>query len=205
MNRLGIHVGDIKQIVHVRTFNGFEYILKNNRYELTPKWNSNETVFPAQTVLTHIRTHKPQIKSILNVSDILTQNSTVFMKINPYYGSIGVVEKLTGFNEFCQVKGMSKNLIIKSPSNYFHFIFLVLLSVKDEPEFSKAINVQNELQKRYINSYDAAKELRLMLPVFNRVTGSILIIPGSRRPITQDMAKINIGLQFKMAKNVCML
>lgn len=202
MNRLGIHVGDIKQIVHVKTFNGFEYILKNNRYELSPKWNSNETIFPAQTVLTHIRTHKPQMKSILNISDILKQNSTVFMKINPYYGSIGVVEKLTGFNEFCQVKGMFKDLISNRSCNCAHFIFLVLLSVKNEPEFSKALNLQNELQKRYINSYDAARELRLVLPVFNRVTGSILVIPGSRRPITQDTAKMNIGLQFKMAKNV---
>lgn len=72
-----------------------------------------------------------------------------------------------------------------------------------EPDFTEAKYVQNNLAQDYINSYQAAVEIGIHVKIFGRITGSILVVKGARRPksdLPENLSKLNIGLQFKYIK-----
>lgn len=53
-----------------------------------------------------------------------------------------------------------------------------------------------------MNSYQTATFVNLSANTFNRITGSVLIISGQKRHISDGTPKSNIGLQVKFPKNV---
>lgn len=64
--------------------------------------------------------------------------------------------------------------------------------------------MQSQLEKDYINSYQAASQIGIQIKCLARLTGPVLVVKGARRPksdLPDNLAKINIGLQFKYFKS----
>ena len=83
------------------------------------------------------------------------------------------------------------------------FLNLVNITVLPEPDFSAAKYIQSQLERDYVNSYQAAAEIGINVKSLARVTGSILIVKGPKRPksdLPENVPKLNIGLQFKYVK-----
>jgi 5'-3' exoribonuclease 1 len=76
----------------------------------------------------------------------------------------------------------------------------VTLTVPLEPNFDKVINEHHKSQENYMNSYQAAAQVGISDNVFNRITGSVLIIAGMKRQVAENQSKHNIGLQMKFVK-----
>lgn len=111
----------------------------------------------------------------LQVSQVYNKGATVFMLNNPYYGSIGEVID----NSFFEKNGRIKGEFACSKSLYFFIYsseFLVLLTVPKEPSLQRAIDLHRKMQAGYMNSYQTASFVGLSPNVFNRITGSVLII-----------------------------
>ena len=89
--------------------------------------------------------------------------------------------------------------------NLIFWKFLVLLTVPREPSLQRAIDLHRKMQAGYMNSYQTAGIVGLSSNVFNRITGSVLIISGQKRQISDGTPKSNIGLQVKFPKNVCIV
>lgn len=54
-----------------------------------------------------------------------------------------------------------------------------------------------------MNSYQAAAEIGINVKILARITGSVLVVKGARRPksdLPENLSKLNIGLQFKYIK-----
>lgn len=84
-----------------------------------------------------------------------------------------------------------------------NFFFLVKIIVCNEPDFTKARKVHEETKNKYITSHNCVSMLSISNQVFQRVTGTILVIPGARRTnLPENTTKINIGLQMKFTKGV---
>ena len=64
------------------------------------------------------------------------------------------------------------------------------------------MDLHSKMQQGYMNSYQTAAMVGLSANVFNRITGSVLIISGQKRQISDGTPKSNIGLQVKFPKNV---
>lgn len=55
-----------------------------------------------------------------------------------------------------------------------------------------------------MTSYQAASQIGIQIKCLARLTGSVLVVKGARRPksdLPDNLAKINIGLQFKYFKS----
>lgn len=71
-----------------------------------------------------------------------------------------------------------------------------------EPNFDEALQVHNETKMTYVNSYIAASAIGISNKVFNRITGTVLVVTGEKRfPVPDSANKVNVGLQLKFPKN----
>lgn len=78
------------------------------------------------------------------------------------------------------------------------------ITVLPEPDFTEAKYLQNQLERDYVNSYQAAAQIGIHVKSLARITGSVLVVKGARRPksdLPDNLSKLNIGLQFKYVKH----
>lgn len=72
-----------------------------------------------------------------------------------------------------------------------------------QPDFSHAIQVHYNDGQVYTNSYNASSTIGLNVKIFNRITGTILLVTGEKRfPLSDSANKTNVGLQLKFPKQV---
>lgn len=184
ITRLGISFGDINQLVHVKPITGREYIFGDEgRMTLTKTWGAFEIAYPAHGVVKDIKVHAPKFIQYTSVEDVFPVNTVVFMLSPPYYGSQGEVIDTSPVKKCGRIK--------------------VNLIAKQEPDFTKAHKIHDESKSKYLNGYNASREIGISGQLLGRITGSILVIPGMRRGIlAENQSRINLGLQLKFKKSV---
>lgn len=181
-NRMGIDVGEVERIVHVLQATGEEYRFdaKLKVFRKIKTWNKVEAAYPIQCVVSNIRAYRKKMKEELPVCEAFKNGTEVFMITNPYYGALGEVVDTNQFEKIGRVK--------------------VTLTVPPEPNFEKVIFENQKSQESYMNTYQASSQVGISDNVFNRITGSVLIIAGMKRQVAENQSKHNIGLQMKFTK-----
>lgn len=181
--RMGIDVGEVTQIVKVVACTGDEYIYDSQAksYKHVKTWSRFESSHPMQTVIQDIKAYRQKFKEIFQVTEVYKPGTLVFMKSSPmYYGSSGEVMDTLNFDKTGRIK--------------------VNLTVFSEPNFNKARELLENVNAGYMNSYQAACLASISVNAFNRVTGNVPVIPGSKRDVNKNATRINIGLNLKYTK-----
>ncbi|XP_073829964.1 5'-3' exoribonuclease pacman [Musca autumnalis] len=182
--RMGIEFPDLSVLVHVRTYIGSSYICgSQGKVTLNEMWSQTTTAYPAHGVVSQITVQNTMTNQIKKIEQLFPENSRIFFVGNPYYGSEGVIMNPMLVYECGRLK--------------------VNITVLPEPDFSEAKYIQSQLEKDYINSYQAASQIGIQIKCLARLTGPVLVVKGARRPksdLPDNLAKINIGLQFKYFK-----
>ncbi|CRK97630.1 CLUMA_CG011016, isoform A [Clunio marinus] len=183
IKRMGIDVGEIHQIVYVVQVSGEEYRMdqKTKTFKLLKTFERNEIPFPIQCVVKDVKAYRKKFKEEVPLFEAYKNGTEVFMVTNPFYGSFGEVTDVNCYEKSGRIK--------------------VMLTVPQEPDFEKVHKIHQTTQNSYMEAYEVASVLGINDNVFNRLTGTVLVVPGSRRQISNDAtSKLNIGLQFKFPK-----
>ncbi|XP_055541135.1 5'-3' exoribonuclease 1 isoform X2 [Wyeomyia smithii] len=176
-NRLGIDLGKIDQLVHVRTCVGTEYVLRDDRYVLNKLWNNGESMYPIQAVVTDLREVLKTLKPYQELNEMFPEDCLVFLRGTQFYGSMGRIVDVTAGHKRIKTR----------------------FEVYAEPNLTKVIDVNDRVKNHYLNTQDAASMIGISLNLLNRLSSTILIMPGSRRSVQADeRGKMNIGLQLRM-------
>lgn len=181
-NRMGIDTGVIKVIVHVLQATGEEYRFDKNLkiFKSIKTWNKVEAAYPLQCVVTDIRSYRKRAQEELPLFEAFKAGTEVIMLTNPYYGHLGVVVDVNVYEKTGRVK--------------------VCLTIPEEPKFDNLWNKHKAYKQSYMNTYQAASKLSISENVFNRITGTVLVVAGMKRQVAEGQSKMNIGLQLKFAK-----
>ncbi|XP_058058704.1 5'-3' exoribonuclease 1 [Anopheles bellator] len=177
-NRLALNVGPIKQLVHVKTCVGTEYVLKDaNRFVLNRLWNPIDVAFPAQCIVRHVNDVMQKQKPFLDTVDMFPLKSTIFLRATESYGSMGEVADISGSNGY--IKG--------------HFL------VHDEPDLRSVFQMHKQSLQSYRTVNDTAAMLGISIGVLLQLVGSIPVAHGGHRSLNVDDEKtVNIGLRLRM-------
>lgn len=182
-SRMGIDVGEITKIVHVVQTTGQEYKFDSSAkiFRLVKTYNPYEIAYPLQNVVQDIKTYRKKFKEQIPLVEAIKVGAEVFMLTNPCYGAFGEVTDVDCFEKTGRVK--------------------VALTVPQEPDLSSVITMHKKSQGAYMNSHQTACTLSISENVLNRITGTVLVIPGNKREISPEgQPKNNIGLQLKFPK-----
>lgn len=182
-NRMGIDVGEIRRVVHVLQATGDEYKFdqSSKSFKLHKTYNKNEIAYPLQSIVQNIQAYRKKFEEKVPVIDAFKIGTEIFMLTNPSYGAFGEVTDVNCFEKSGRIK--------------------ILLTVPQEPDFQAVTVLHNKTQGSYLNSYQTAAALSISENVLNRITGTVLVIPGKKRQISQEgTSKNNIGLQLKYPK-----
>ncbi|XP_074029903.1 5'-3' exoribonuclease pacman isoform X2 [Leptinotarsa decemlineata] len=176
--RLGINFGETKVLVHVQVMIGRKYIFSpNGRITLEKQFATNLSHYPLQTIVFNISAYDSHQSIFKDVEEIFRKGSICYSITNPHYGSQGVVKDIIQTDKSCRVK--------------------IVLSVLEEPNFSKITELYNKMSRSYKTSYGIASQLAISNNVFSRITGSVFI---SLKNNSGEMKHTNIGLDLKMNK-----
>lgn len=182
-SRMGIDVGEISEIVHVIHATGQEYKFDSSSkiFRLNKTYNPFEIAYPLQCVVQDIKTYRKKFNEQVPLVEALKNGTEVFMLTLPCYGALGIVTDVNCFEKTGRVK--------------------VALTVPQEPDFSIVAGQHRKSQGAYMNSHQTASTLSISENVLNRITGTVLVIPGNKREISPEgQPKSNIGLQLKFPK-----
>lgn len=182
-SRMGIDVGEVHRVVRIVQTTGEEYQFdqKSKIFRLNRTYERHPIAYPLQCIVQNIKAYRRKFKPEVPLIDAFKNGTEVFMLTNPYYGAFG---------EVVDVNCHEKNGRVK-----------VMLTVPQEPDFSSVQNLHDKTQGSYMNSYQTSAALSISENVFNRITGTVLVIAGSKRHISSEgTPKINIGLQLKFPK-----
>lgn len=182
-NRMGIDVGEIERLIHVLQATGEEYKFdqKLKIFKKIKTWNKVEAAYPLQCVVSNVRAYRKTLKEELPLFEAFKSGTEVFMITNPFYGALGEVVETTCFEKSGRIK--------------------VSLTVPQEPNFNKIIDLHHNSKGSYMNTYQAAAQVGISENVFNRITGSVLVIAGMKRQVAENQSKHNIGLQLKLNRS----
>ncbi|KAM7349373.1 5'-3' exoribonuclease pacman isoform 1-T2 [Cochliomyia hominivorax] len=182
--RMGIEFPDYTVLVHVRTYMGSSYVCgSQGKVSINEVWSQSTTAYPAHGVVSEIAVHNSLKNQHKKIEQLFPENSRIFFVGSPYYGSEGIVINPMLVYECGRLK--------------------VNITVLPEPDFSEAKDVQYQLERDYINSYQAASQIGINVRILARITGSVLVFKGARRPksdLPDNLSNLNIGLQFKYIK-----
>ncbi|XP_036318531.1 5'-3' exoribonuclease 1 isoform X1 [Rhagoletis pomonella] len=180
--RMGIEFDDFTVLVHVRTYIGSTYTCgSQGKIIVNDAWSQSVTAYPAQGVVSEIAVQKNFVLQPKKVENLFPTDSTVFFLGSPYFGSEGTVLNPLLVYECGRLK--------------------VNITVLPEPDFSAAKLLQQQLERDYVNSFQAAATIGLQMKCLGRVTGTVLVVAGARRAqLPDNVSKVNIGLQFKFPK-----
>lgn len=181
-NRMGIDVGEVEKLVHVLQATGEEYKFdaKLKIFKKIKTWNKVEAAYPFQCVVSNIKAYRKKMEEELPLFEAFRTGTEVFMITNPYYGALGEVADTTCFEKSGRVK--------------------VMFTVPQEPNLNKMMDLNQKSKGAYMNSYNASSQVGISENVFNRITGSVLVIAGMKRQVAENQSRHNIGLQMKFTK-----
>ena len=183
MNRMGIDVGELNRIVHFVQATGEEYKfdVEAKIFRLEKTYSKLEIAYPIQCIVQNITAYRKKFKPEVPLTEAFKIKTEIFMLASSYYGAFGEVVDVNCFEKTGRVK--------------------VALTVPEEPDFSSVVTVHEITQGSYMAPYDAAAKLSITDNVLNRITGTVLVIPGNKREVSKDgQQKLNIGLQLKFPK-----
>uniref|UniRef100_A0A1Q3F1Y6 5'-3' exoribonuclease 1 n=1 Tax=Culex tarsalis TaxID=7177 RepID=A0A1Q3F1Y6_CULTA len=176
-NRLAINLGEIKQLVHVKTCVGSEYVLKDNRYVLNKLWNQGETMYPVQAIVTDLQEALKTLKPYQEIEEMFPENCVVFLRATQWYGSMGHVVDVTAGHKRIKTR----------------------FEIYDEPNLDSVLKVDEEARSHYLNTYDAASSIGISANLLSRLSSTIYMVTGGRRSLNVDeKGKMNIGLQLRL-------
>lgn len=96
MNRLGIDLGEIDQILHVVPLKNREYVCTTDGKMTSNKnWSPNDMAVAPITVLQNLTVFEGERQRFKPIQDVFSQNSTVFMLNKGYYGCQATVTSNT--------------------------------------------------------------------------------------------------------------
>lgn len=181
-NRMGIDPGQITTIVHVLQATGEEYRFdsKIRMFRTVRTWNRVEAAYPIQCIVTDVKAYRKKFKEELSLFEAFKIGTEIIMLTNPYYGYLGEIVDTNCYEKTGRVK--------------------VCLTVHEEPTFKSLWQKHLTTKDSYMNSYQTSSKLNISENVLNRITGTVLVIAGIKRQISEGQSKMNIGLQMKFAK-----
>lgn len=181
-NRMGIEVGDIKRIVYAAPVTGEEYKFDPQLkiFRLIRTFSRHENAYPLQCIVQNINAYRKKFKKEIPLVEAFKNGTEVFMLTNPYYGAFGEVVDVNCYEKTGRIK--------------------VLLTVPQEPSFEDIYELHERNEGSYLNAYNLSAALNISENVINRITGSVLVIAGNKRMVTEGTSKVNIGLQLKFPK-----
>lgn len=115
---MGIDLGEVKQLIQVVPLLNKEYIISSQglgKMFLTKKWSQIPLACAPHAIVQDLGIQAPEMDDCKDIEKVFTQDSTVFMLNNTYYGSQGVVLEPT-----------LKNGRLKSKLNWFINIFFYI-------------------------------------------------------------------------------
>jgi 5'-3' exoribonuclease 1 len=183
-SRMGIDVGEITVVIHVVAATGDDYRFDAAKkiFRLHKAYSVNSVAYPLQCVVTDVKAYRSNFAAELPLVEAFSPGTPVFMLTNPYYGAFG---------EVTDAKCAEKSGRVK-----------VLLTVPQEPNFDSVRKLHEKSRGAYMTSYQTAAALGIGDNVFNRITGTVLVISGNKRELSGEAtAKINVGLQLKFPKH----
>lgn len=90
--RLGIEVGEVEILVHVKLMTGRKYLFSpNGRINLEKQWSSMPASYPLQTILTDINVYEKEYVMYRDVNCVFPKGSLCYMLGQPCYGMSGEV------------------------------------------------------------------------------------------------------------------
>lgn len=140
------------------------------------------------------------------VEHLFPKDSIVFFLGSPYFGSEGTVLNPLLVYECGRLKGITALIYCTSflIISFLNNLISVNITVLPEPDFTVARLLQHKLERDYVNSFQAGATVSLQMRVLGRVTGTVFVVAGARRKeLPENVSKVNIGLQFKFPKQVC--
>lgn len=179
-NRLAIDLGEINQLVHVRTCVGSEYVLKDDRYVLNKLWNFGETMYPVQAIVTDLRESLKTLKPYQEIQEMFPVDSLVFLRATQWYGSLGCIVELTAGHKRIKTR----------------------FEIHEEPNLDTIMEVNEEAKSHYMGMQDAASAIGISANLLSRLSSTILMMTGGRRSLNVDeRGKLNIGLQLRLVSH----
>ncbi|KAL1396671.1 hypothetical protein pipiens_010362 [Culex pipiens pipiens] len=176
-NRLAIDLGEIRQLVHVKTCVGSEYVLKDDRYVLNKLWNQGETMYPVQAIVTDLREALRTLKPYQEVQEMFPENCVVFLRATQWYGSMGHVVDVTAGHKRIKTR----------------------FEIYEEPNLDTVLKIDDEARNHYLTTYDAASSIGISANLLSRLSSTIYMVTGGRRSLNVDeKGKMNIGLQLRL-------
>ncbi|KAL7033303.1 hypothetical protein ACKWTF_007534 [Chironomus riparius] len=181
-NRMGIDPLEISTIVHVLQATGEEYRFdsKIRMFRTVRTWNRVEAAYPIQCIVTDVKAYRKKFKEELSLFEAFKIGTEIIMLTNPYYACMGEIVETNCYEKTGRVK--------------------VCLTVHEEPTFESLWQKHLTTKDSYMNSYQTSSKLNISENVLNRITGTVLVIAGMKRQISDGQSKMNIGLQMKFAK-----
>ncbi|XP_055609359.1 5'-3' exoribonuclease 1-like isoform X2 [Uranotaenia lowii] len=175
-NRLAIDLGEITQLVSVKTCIGSEYVLKNNCFVLRKLWNSFESMYPIQSIVTEVNEVLKTLKPYIEIHQMYPENSVVFLRATQWYGSLGHVIEVTPNPKRIKTR----------------------FEIYSEPDLEKIVVLNEVSKQQYKTMMDAAACIGISINLLSRISSSIFIVHGARRSLNMDeQGKVNIGLQIR--------
>lgn len=182
-HRMGIDFEEVTSIiVHVLQATGEEYRFdsKIRMFRAVRTWNRVEAAYPIQCIVTDVKAYRKKFKEELSLFEAFKVGTEIIMLTNPYYANMGEIVDTNCYEKTGRVK--------------------VCLTVHEEPTFKNLWQKHMVTKDSYMNSYQASTKLNISENVLNRITGTVLVIAGLKRQISEGQSKMNIGLQMKFAK-----
>ncbi|XP_053692331.1 5'-3' exoribonuclease 1 [Sabethes cyaneus] len=176
-NRLGIDLGKIHQLIHVRACVGSEYVLRDERYVLNKLWSNAESMYPAQAIVTDLREVFKTLRPYQELNEMFPEDCVVFLRGTQFYGSMGRIVNVTAGHKRIKAR----------------------FEVYNEPDLGPVVDVNERAKNHYMGTQDAASMIGISPNLLSRLSSTILIVPGGRRSVnTDERGKMNIGLQLRM-------
>lgn len=176
-NRLAIDLGEIRQLVHVKTCVGSEYVLRDDRYVLNKLWNQGETMYPVQAVVTDLNEALKTLKPYQEIQEMFPEGCVVFLRATQWYGSMGHIVDVTAGHKRIKTR----------------------FEIYEEPNLESVQTIDEEARSHYLSTYDAASSIGISANLLGRLSSTIYMVTGGRRSLNVDeKGKMNIGLQLRL-------
>lgn len=180
MNRLGLDLGEITQLLHVYPLKNREYVCTNDgRMTANKNWSKDPLAVAPITAVRNLRVFERDVQLFKSVQDVFAHDSTIFMMNKGYYGCQATVSSHTIQNGRIKLTAM----------------------VHPQPDFEAARQLHKRSAAEYMNSHVASAMASVNAHLFNKISGICFIVVGEKRfPISDTAKKVNVGLQLKHFK-----
>ncbi|XP_048250322.1 5'-3' exoribonuclease 1-like isoform X1 [Haliotis rufescens] len=174
-DRLGVNIGRTNILLHALPMTGRRYVCgSHGKITLEKQFCVRAVPYALQATVKDIAIHDPDFQQFRSLEELFSTETSVFMIGQPHYGCQGEVVDV----EDGRVR--------------------VNFTVPVEPDMTNVMRMQESLETNYMPGYMIAQRLGITGLFLSRLTGSILVIQGSRD--NPKANRINVGLNLKHTK-----